>query len=146
MSAQLAIHGRLARDLRPHETKSGVSMTMATIAASVDGRVSHEGEERPLWPQLVGIGRQADDLTRHRQSNLLSRSGRLQLSRYSASASEARDDWQVIVDLVVSNCTVRPDGSRCSGSDRGRRPLPTARDDGHQASVHDAPLDDLIGF
>ncbi len=35
-----------------------------------------------LWLQLVGFTRQADDPTRHRQGDLLSPSGRLQLSRF----------------------------------------------------------------
>ena len=117
MSAQLLTHGRLARDLRSHETKSGVSMTMATIAASVDGRGVDERGEGTLWLQLVGFARQADDLARHRQGDLLSPSGRLQLSRYTTNAGEAREGWQVIVDTVVSSRTVRPDGGRRS---RGR--------------------------
>ncbi len=146
MGAQLPAHGRLARDPCTPETKSGVSMATAANVAGVDGRGSEEGGEGALWRQLVGFASQAGDLARHRQGNLLSQSGRLQSSRRTASAGEARDGRQVIVDSVVPSRTVRPDGSWCSGSDRGCRPLPTARDDGHQVSVHDAPLDDPIGL
>ena len=146
MSAQLAAHGRLARDPCTRETKGGVSMTTATIAMCFETR-GGEGDEGTLWPQIVGFGRQADDLARHRQGEVLSPSGRLQLSRYTASASEVCDGWQVIDDSVASSRTVRPGGGRRSGGDdRGRLPPPVARDDGHQVSAHDAPLDDPIGF
>ena len=131
MGAQLAAHGRLGPDPRTHETKSGVSMTTATIAASVEARGGDEGGEGTLRPQLVGLGRQADDLARHRLGDLLSLSGRLQLSRSTTNASEARESWQVIVDSVISNCTVRLGSGRCSGGNRvGRHPPPAARDDG----------------
>ena len=131
MSAQLATYGRLARDPRTHETKSGVPMTTATIAVSVEGRGGGEGEEGTLWLQLVGFARQADDLARHRHGDLLSPSGRWQLSRYTTNAGEAREGWQMIVDSVVSSRTVRPGGGRRSGGDGvGRRPPPAARDDG----------------
>ena len=146
MSAQLAAHGRLARDHGAHETKSDVSMTTVVNAVCVEAR-GGEGEEGTLWRRLVGFGRQADDLARHRQGEVLSLRGRLQLSRSTASASEARDGWRVIDDSVASSRTVRPGGGRRSGGDdRGRLPPPVARDDGHQVSVYDAPLDDPIGF
>ena len=130
MSPQLVTHGRLDRDLRTHETKSGVSMTIATIAASVDGRGSDDRGEGTLWLQLVGFARQADELSRHRQGDLLSLSVRLLLSRYTPNANEAREGWQVIVDSVESSRTVHPGGGRrFSGDGGGYHPPPAARDD-----------------
>ena len=145
MGAQLAAHGRLARDPRTRETKSGVSMTTTAIAVSVESRGGDVGEEATLWRRLVGFGRQADDLARHRQGEVLSSRGRLQLSRYTASASEARDGWRVTDDSAISSRAARPGGGRRSSGDRGRRPPPAARDNGHRVSVHDAPLDDPTG-
>ena len=76
MSAQLATHGRLARDLRTPEAKSGVSITTAAMAVSVEARGGDEGDEGTLWRRLVGFARQADDLARRRQGDLLGPSGR----------------------------------------------------------------------
>ena len=124
-------HGRLARDLRTHETKSGVPMTTATIAMSVEGRVGGEGDEWTLWLQLVGFTRQADDLAPHDHGNLLGPSGRLQLSRYTTDAGDVREGRQMIGGSVESSRTVRPSGGRYAGGDGvGHRPPLAARDDG----------------
>ena len=129
MSPQLVTHGRLARDLRAHETKSGVPMTTATIAVSVEGRDA-EGEEGALWLQLVGFTRQADDLAHHRQGDLLSLRVRLLLSRYATNAGEAREGREMVVDSVVSSRTDRSGGAwRFSGDGGGYHPPPAARDD-----------------
>lgn len=120
-------------------------MTTVVNAVCVEAR-GGEGEEGTLRRRLVGFARPTGNLARHRQSDLLSRSGRLQSSRHTASAGEARDGWQTIVEPVVSSRIIRPGGDRCSGGDGGHRSFLAARDDGHQVSAHDAPLDDPVGF
>ena len=84
MSApQLACYGRLGRDPRTHETRTGKPMTTASPAVYVEARErGADDAEATLWLGVVAFGRVAEDLARHRSGEQVSVSGRLQLSRF----------------------------------------------------------------
>ena len=109
MTAQIAAYGRLGREPRAHETRTGKPMATASLAVPVEARErGADDAETTLWLGVVAFGRVADDLARHRAGESVSVSGRLQLSRYVAGDGEAREGWQCIADSVVSSHTVRP--------------------------------------
>ena len=132
MSGQIAAHGRLGRDPRPIETSSGKPMATAAVAVTVESRGGGETGEATLWLDVIGFGRVADDLARHRQGDPVSMSGRLQLSTYRhREAGEERESWQVVANAVVSSRTVRPSGGkRKAGGGAGE-----ARSEGRQRTV-----------
>ena len=116
MTAQIAAYGRLGRDPRQHETKSGKPMASASLAVTVEARErGADDAEGTLWLTVLAFGRVADELARHSAGDPVSVSGRLQLSRYVTNDGEAREGWQVIADSVVSSRSVRPGGGRRKG-------------------------------
>ena len=116
MTAQIAAYGRLGRDPRQHETKSGKPMASASLAVTVEARErGADDAEGTLWLTVLAFGRIADELARHSAGDPVSVSGRLQLSRYVTNDGEAREGWQVIADNVVSSRSVRPGGGRRKG-------------------------------
>ncbi len=107
MSMQAAAYGRLGQDPRSINTKSGKPMVTASIATSIG-----EQDDPPLWIGVVAFGRVAEDLERHSKGDLISVSGRVQMSRWTSSAGEKREQMQIVADSVVSSRTVRPSGGR----------------------------------
>ena len=83
MSAQLATHGRLGRDPRTPETRTGKPMTTASPAVYVEARErGADDAEATSWLGVVAFGRVAEDLARHRSGARVALTGRLQLSRF----------------------------------------------------------------
>ena len=66
MTAQIAAYGRLGRDPRQHETKSGKPMASASLAVTVEARErGADDAEGTLWLTVLAFGRVADELARH---------------------------------------------------------------------------------
>ena len=159
MTAQIAVHGRLGRDPRAIDTSSGKPMATASLAVTVEARVSGETGEGTLWLDVLTFGRVADDLTRHAKGDMVSISGRLQLARYTNRDGETRENWQCIADSLVSAKSVHPrGGARTAGggtapSSKGQRTVwPTSGSGGPttpEPPPHvdaDLPFDDPIPF
>ena len=62
MTAQIATYGRLGRDPRQHETRTGRAMTTATLAVTVEARGGEDGDEDTLWFDVMAFGRVTEDL------------------------------------------------------------------------------------
>ena len=86
MSApQLACYGRLGRDPRTPETRTGKPMTTASPAIYVKARERRADDaEATSRLGVVAFGRVAEDLACHRSGVQVSVSGRLQLSHFVA--------------------------------------------------------------
>ena len=66
MTAQIAAYGRLGRDPRQHETKSGKPMASVSLAVTVEARErGADDAEGTLWLTVLAFGRVADELARH---------------------------------------------------------------------------------
>lgn len=107
MSASMAFHGRLGGDPRTIETKTGKSMTVASVAVDAG-----DTGDPALWVGIVAFGRLADELRRHHKGDMLSAAGRVQVRQYTGSDGEARQQLQIVADALLSARTVRPAGTR----------------------------------
>jgi single-stranded DNA-binding protein len=108
MTTQIATSGRLGAAPKTSKTKTDTSMAFASIAVNMPKRsnVNDDGEHT-LWLSLVAFGKTADTLARHERGDLISISGRLQISEYQPETGELRSDFQVIVDSIVSARSVQ---------------------------------------
>jgi len=106
MTAYIAAYGRLGGDPGEISTQSGKPMAVASIALDVAD--SREEDAPPLWLGIVAFGALAERLLGHGQGEPLSASGRLQRRAYTDRNGEAREQWQVVADSLVSARTVRP--------------------------------------
>ncbi len=98
-----SIYGRLGRDVKEIQTKSGKAMAVVGVAVDV-GKPS---EQETLWLDLIAFGAMADRLLRHQKSDMVAASGRITLNRWTDNQGEDRETWQLIVDTLVSARTVR---------------------------------------
>ena len=130
---QASIHGRLGKDPKPIETKTGKPMTKASVAVDVSQRDS----EATLWVRVVAFGRLADALAKHAKGETLSAAGRFELSRWTDAEGNERENWQLIADALVSARTVRPGGKRGA---RGNGNASTAPANGGES----APFNDEL--
>lgn len=114
MSGQISVYGRLGDAPTARTSQAGNAWASASIAVDLgDGR-----QEVPVqWFSIVAFGRNADDLTRHGKGDLISVSGRLQLSAWLDASGAQRTQLQVIADTIISARTVRPGGKRRAEQD-----------------------------
>lgn len=115
MSAQIAAYGRLGADPVSRQSQAGKAWATASIAVSL----AEDDEGQPQWFGVIAFGRTAETLCRHVKGDLVSISGRLQLSRYRDRDGNDREQMQVIVDSVISPRTVRQRGGRRQGNNGG---------------------------
>ena len=105
MTAQIAAYGRLVADPQLKTTSKGTQMTMASMAAPLDGTAT-------MWLSVLAFGRQAEALARHRKGELLTVAGNMQISQWTGQNGETRQGYQVIADSVISARAARPGGNR----------------------------------
>ena len=106
MTAQIAVYGRMGGDPRTIATKSGTTMATASMAVDVSARETEE----TLWLGLVAFGGVAESLLKHGKSDMVSVSGRVQISRWKATDGTDKEQLQVVADSLVSVRTVRLGG------------------------------------
>ncbi len=80
-------------------------MAAASIAVAVG-----EHDAPPLWISILAFGRVAEDLLRLQKGDMVSASGRIQRSSWTASDGEKREQLQIVADSLISSRTVRPPG------------------------------------
>jgi single-stranded DNA-binding protein len=120
MTMHAAIYGRLGRDAQTIETRTGKPMASASLAVDVSPR---DGEAT-VWVRVVGFGRVAESLALHKKGEMLSASGRLELSKWTGEDGAERENWQLLADSLVSARTVRP-----ARPSPGQRPQPKPQAD-----------------
>jgi single-strand DNA-binding protein len=104
MAAMISAHGRLGVDPRAIPSGEGKSMTVASMAIDGGGR-----EKTTLWLGLVAFGRLADDLLRHCKSDPISVTGRLEMRRWVTPDGMQREQWQAVIESLLSARTVARD-------------------------------------
>ena len=125
---QISAYGRLASDPKPIQTKTGTAMVKGTIAVSLDLRENNENKDGTLWVLITAFGKLADILERHKQADLINISGKAQLSKYTTTAGETRENISVIIDSLISARTTRPGGGKRKAEqpDNGAQPYDEA--------------------
>lgn len=108
MTAQISAYGRLGAD--PVQRQSQADKPWAT--ASIAVQLAEGDDTPPQWFQLVTFGRTAETLARHTKGDLLSVSGRLQLSRWQDHDGKDQERLQIVADTVLSARSVRPGGRK----------------------------------
>ncbi len=91
---------------------------------------------------IVGFGRVAESLLKHKRGDMLSAAGRVQLNTWATDGGEQRRQFQIVADSVISARTVRPGGGRKAKQGHG---IAQARN-AAQSSPEPPPFDDPIGF
>lgn len=124
MSAQLSAHGRLVADVQMRATGKGTPMAIARMAVSLPCHSADEGQET-FWLGVVAFGKVAESLARHHKADMLSVSGVMQITHWTAQNGLQQTGYQIVADAVVSARTVRPGGSlKAANNDNNTPPMP----------------------
>ena len=115
--AMLALHGRLGKD--PGERTTSNGKVMATVSVAVDVGRGDADEQPPLWVGVLAFGRVAESLLKHKQGDLVSLAGRLQMNRWKDQEGKDHEQLQVLADSLISARAVRPGGGRRSAAGGG---------------------------
>jgi single stranded DNA-binding protein len=133
MTAALSLYGRLGQDPKSIATKSGKPMATASGAVEIPTRGDDAHSE---WFGLVAFGEVAERLLKHQQGEMVSTSGRLQMNTWQDRESNNCQQWQILVDTLISARTVRPGTRQASNGQQQGKP-----DQRHQAPQR--PADDF---
>ena len=134
MSAEIAATGRLPRDARTFETKTGTPMAAADIGVTVEKRGGGLTERSTIFLGLIAFGGAAAILGECRQGDTVSVMGGLGEESYTAKDGSQKTKLKV---LVASIMTARTAGSR--KRDKPAEPAPAP-------APEQPPLDDQIPF
>lgn len=114
-----SVHGRLGRDPKMIETRSGNPMCVSSLAVDLSDR---DGEFHTQWLNVVGFGRNAELLARQKKGDLASISGRCQINRWVNGDGQQQVQLSIIVDSINSSRAVQPsnmdtdtDSQSCTG-------------------------------
>ena len=131
MTAQIACHGRLAADPRPHETSSGKPMASARLAVEIEARTDGESGAETWWLSVLAFGRTVESLMRHAKGEPMSVSGRLQSQRWTDRATGERRERLAVHRRCHRERAKRASWRLSALSRRGLpRPRREARSDG----------------
>jgi single-strand DNA-binding protein len=108
VTASAAIYGRLGRDPEQRTSQAGNPWATATLAVNL----AEEDDAPPVWFGVTAFGKVAEILCRHSKGDLISVSGRLQLSRWRDQQGLEREQLRIIADTVISAKSVRQGGGR----------------------------------
>ena len=132
-----AIHGRLGADPIERQTRTGNSMTTASIAVDA-GRGDETATE---WFNVVAFGKAAELLAQHMKGDLLDLHGQLYRNSFTGKDGVERTNWSTTVESIIS-ARRPPSGKRLpvapyAAQQRPLRGLPPA------APVADDRVNDL---
>jgi len=130
-----SIYGRLGRDPVGRTTRTGMSMTTASLAVDVARAGEDEDTE---WVSVIPFGATVEALGRQQKGDLITMMGPLYRSRFSGHDGQERVGWSLTVDAIVSARTMRP-GGQCPVVSASR---PTYRSQG--SAVPSDRIDDLF--
>ena len=91
--------GRLGREPKSIETKTGTPMSVASLAVDLSDR---DGEFHTQWLNLVGFGKCADLLAAHKKGDRVSVSGRCQINRWTNDEGQPQVQLSIVADSVIS--------------------------------------------
>lgn len=105
-----SITGRAAFDARGHTTRNGNDMASCRLAVDVTGKDADE--QQTLWVDVLCFGQQAETLGRVAKGESVSAIGRMTRGVYTPSNGEAREQWTLLADGVMTAASGRPGRQR----------------------------------
>lgn len=140
---QASIYGRIVSNPKPGTTKNGKPMCAVRLAVDV-GR---EPGTEVFWVNVLAFNALAEAMERHRQGDMLSATGWLNLGKYRAADGSERDSWTLRADGLHGARSVCPADPRKKASQDRHDGLDVApaqgRADGYPAGPD---CDDPLGF
>jgi single stranded DNA-binding protein len=110
----LILSGRLGRDPKEIQTRSGKAMCTCAVAMKLPA-----GEdEHTEWVNLIGFGQQAEHLARHKKGDNVFAMGRLELNKWTSRDGEEKQSFQVVIDQLRS-VKPRPKGEKTKAQQQG---------------------------
>lgn len=109
--AMAVLYGRCGSDPVLRQSSSGTAWATVNIAVQLD---EAEGSAA-TWIGVRAFGRGAETLAKHTKGDLISVSGRFQLSRWRGQDGKDHEQFQLVADTVISAKSVRPGGGRKRG-------------------------------
>lgn len=113
--AMAALYGRCGSDPVLRKSAGGTDWATVNIAVQLD---EAEGAAS-TWIGVRAFGRGAEALAKHAKGDLISVSGRLQLSRWRGQDGKDHEQFQLVADTVISARTVRAGGGRRKAAGNG---------------------------
>lgn len=107
---QIIIHGRIGRDPKEIQTKTGTVMAVASVVVNLP--IVRSDETEAVWLNLLAFGKVAESLLRHKQGDMVNVAGNVQMSQWTDANGELHSQWQVTADSLISARTTRPSGGR----------------------------------
>lgn len=104
-----SVYGRIGRDPKTTQTKTGKQMVTASVAVDVG---KDPAESETLWVNLLAFERNAELLAKHQTGDMVGVSGKLTRNHYEGKDGVKRESWSMIVDSLHSSRTVRPGNNR----------------------------------
>jgi single-strand DNA-binding protein len=128
-----SVHGRLGGDPVERSTRAGKPMTTCSVAVNVGRPGESEATE---WVSLAAFGKNGELLARHLKGDVVAVMGPLHRTTFTGRDGQARTNWSLTVESLVSARSARPGGGAADkkraaaalfGAPRGQSRLP---DDG----------------
>ena len=108
---QASLHGRLGKDPRAIQTRTGNSMATCSIAVTIPA--SREGEDPgTVWFDVLAFGRIAEQLLRQAKGEMVNLAGEVRLNRWTKDGGEVVETQQIIAESIISARSTRPAGNR----------------------------------
>ncbi|WP_295448844.1 single-stranded DNA-binding protein [uncultured Thiodictyon sp.] len=141
---QASLSGRLGKDPRAIETKTGTPMVSVSVAVDVS---SYKGEST-VWVSVTAFGKYAEILGTHIKGDTIAASGRLEMSHWTPEDGVERESWTLIADHIHSARTVRQGGGHGGKGRRKTDPPADGSPPSEPAPNQDEgrPFDDEIPF
>jgi len=138
---QISVHGRLGRDPKEIQTRTGTAMASSSIAVSLPG--SREGDEPgTVWFDVIAFNRIAEQLLRQGKGDMVNLAGEVRLNRWTKDGGEVVETQQIIADSLISARTTRPSGGKRTNQSQPDKPRYAAS---QRAQAPDG-FDDELGF
>ncbi len=125
----VSVHGRLGRDVRMVDTKSGKAMAVGSLCVEIRNR---SGEYQPEWFEIVAFGKLADSLSIHRKGESISCFGRSEISEFTNAAGDLTRQLRIVLEGLVSASSVHPVADKMKAVKDG--------------ALTEAPFDDRLPF
>lgn len=127
-----SLYGRLGREPKRIETKTGTPMAVTSLAVTLP--VSQSEETATQWFNLVAFGKTAKLLLKHDAGDLVGVMGSLSMNRWQRG-EDTVEQLSVTAQAIMSARIARPSGGR--KPERKDRQLSATQQDDRQADFED---------
>lgn len=133
-----SIYGRFGKEPRNIETAK-TAMCVSSMAVEL---IDKNGDSTTRWFGLVAFGKVADILVKHSKGDLIAAGGGVQANSWMSKDGQAKTEFQLVADSIVSARAAKPSTKRKSRSPE-QSSTETELTDSHNGG---APFDDKIPF